>query len=52
MRNPVVVILVVLLVIACLGGLPTWGYHDYGYWPSGLIGILVLLLVLRLLGVI
>ena len=44
------VLLVVLLVLT-LGGLPTWGYHRYGYAPSGLLGtVLIILLILMLLG--
>jgi len=38
----------VLLVIV-LGGLPTWGYHDYGYGPSGLGGVLLLVILILLL---
>ncbi len=47
-----VTILVVLLVLALIGGLPTWGYsRSWGYGPSGVLGvILVILLVLWLLG--
>jgi hypothetical protein len=33
------------------GVLPTWGYHNYGYGPSGIVGfLLVVLLVLVLAG--
>jgi len=38
----------VLLVIV-LGGLPTWGYHDFGYGPSGLGGVLLLVILILLL---
>ena len=42
--------LVVLLVFA-LGGLPKWGYHRYGYGPSGVLGtLLVIVLILVVLG--
>lgn len=45
-----VILLIVLLVLA-IGGLPTWGYHRYGYRPSGLVGIiLILVLVMVLMG--
>ncbi|MET0331331.1 MAG: DUF3309 family protein [Dyella sp.] len=46
-------VLVVILIIALLGGLPTWGYsRSWGYGPSGGVGvILLILLVLWLLGV-
>jgi hypothetical protein len=44
-----IVLIIVLLIV--LGGLPTWGYHDYGYGPSGILGVvLVILLVLFLMG--
>jgi hypothetical protein len=47
-----VTILVVLLILALIGGLPTWGYsRSWGYGPSGIVGvILVILVVLWLLG--
>lgn len=45
------IILLVVLVILAFGGLPRWGYHRYGYGPSGLIGtILVIVLILALMG--
>jgi len=44
-------ILLIVLVLLALGGLPTWGYHNYGYGPSGLLGIvLVIIIVLILMG--
>lgn len=44
-------ILLIVLIIFLIGGLPTWGYHNYGYAPVGGIGlILVIVLVLLLLG--
>lgn len=46
-----VTILLVVLIIALLGGLPATGWHQYGYAPSGLIGlVLVVVLILLLLG--
>ncbi|MFK2904013.1 MULTISPECIES: DUF3309 family protein [Dyella] len=47
-----VTILIVLLILALIGGLPTWGYsRSWGYGPSGIVGvILVILVVLWLLG--
>jgi len=43
-------VLIVVLIIALVGGLPTWGYSaGWGYGPSGLIGVvLVILLVVWL----
>jgi len=45
-------ILVVLLVLALIGVLPTWGYSSsWGYTPGGIIGLLlVIVIVLALLG--
>ncbi|RUR19326.1 DUF3309 domain-containing protein [Legionella sp. km535] len=45
-------IILVLLILFLLGGLPHWGYsREWGYGPSGLIGlILVIYLVLVLIG--
>ena len=45
------VVLLVILIILALGGLPTWGYHSYGWTPSGLLGtILIIVVILVLLG--
>lgn len=44
-------ILVIVLLLMVFGGLPKWGYHGYGYGPSGLLGtLLVIILILALLG--
>ncbi len=45
-------ILIVILILALVGALPSWGYsRGWGYGPSGLIGtILIILLILALLG--
>lgn len=45
-------ILIVLLILMLLGGLPTWGYsRGWGWGPSGLLGIvLIVLLVMWLAG--
>lgn len=44
------VILLIVLLILAFGGLPRWGYHRYGYGPSGVLGtILLIVLVLALM---
>lgn len=45
-------ILIIILILALIGGLPTWGYStNWGYGPSGVLGvILVVLVVLTLMG--
>ena len=44
-------LVLILLLLLVFGGLPNWGYHNYVYAPSGLGGIiLVVVLVLFLTG--
>jgi len=44
-------ILLIILILILFGGLPRWGYHSYGYGPSGIVGtILIIVLILFLLG--
>lgn len=45
-------ILIVILVLALLGVIPTWPYsREWGYRPTGLVGtILLIILILFLLG--
>lgn len=47
-------IVIAILAILLIAALPSWGYsRSWGYFPSGVIGlILLILLVLLLLGVI
>ena len=47
-------ILVVLLVLMLIGALPTWPHsRNWGYYPTGGLGlVLVILVVLLLLGII
>ena len=45
-----ITILIVILVLALLGALPSWPYsRSWGYYPSGGIGIIALILVILLL---
>jgi hypothetical protein len=40
-------ILIVLLVLALLGAIPTWGHsREWGYGPSGGVGLVLLILVI------
>ena len=45
-------ILLVILILALVGALPTWPYSSgWGYYPSGGVGlVLIVILVLLLLG--
>jgi hypothetical protein len=42
-------VLLVLLVLLVVGGLPTWGYHQMGYGPSGVGGLLLIIVLILLL---
>ncbi|MES2127970.1 MAG: DUF3309 domain-containing protein [Pseudomonadota bacterium] len=43
-------LLLIVLVLILLGALPTWPHsRNWGYYPSGLTGILVLVLLVLLL---
>jgi Protein of unknown function (DUF3309) len=43
-------ILIVILILLLIGALPTWGYSSgWGYWPSGGLGLVLLILVVLLL---
>jgi Protein of unknown function (DUF3309) len=45
-------IILIILILALLGALPTWPYSsEWGYYPSGGLGLIVIiLLVLILMG--
>jgi len=47
-------ILLILVIMALIGALPTWPYSTgWGYYPTGGLGtVLLVLLILMLLGVI
>jgi hypothetical protein len=43
-------ILIIILVLLLVGALPTWPYSSgWGYYPSGGLGLIVLILVVLLL---
>jgi hypothetical protein len=43
-------VLVILLVLLLIGALPTWPYSSgWGYYPSGGLGLIALILVILLL---
>jgi hypothetical protein len=45
-------LLIVLLLLLLIGALPSWGYsRSWGYFPSGTLGLVVLVIVvLALMG--
>jgi hypothetical protein len=43
-------ILIILLILILIGALPTWPYSSgWGYYPSGGVGLLVLILIILIL---
>jgi hypothetical protein len=43
-------ILIIILVLVLIGALPTWPHSkSWGYYPSGGIGLILLILVILLL---
>ena len=43
-------ILLIILIVLLLGGMPAWPYsRDWGYAPSGVLGLLLIVLLLMLL---
>jgi len=42
-------IVLIILVLALVGVLPTWGHsRSWGYGPSGLVGLVVVVLIVLL----
>ena len=40
-------ILIILLIIALIGALPTWGHsRSWGYYPTGGIGLILLIIII------
>lgn len=40
-------ILLIILILLLIGALPSWPYSSsWGYWPSGGLGIIVIIVVL------
>jgi len=44
-------ILLIVLVVLLLGGLPAWSHsRNWGYGPSGVLGLLLVLVLVLVLG--
>ena len=42
-------ILIIVLILALLGSLPTWGHsRSWGYYPSGGLGIVIVIVIILL----
>lgn len=43
-------ILLIILILLLIGALPTWGHSkNWGYFPSGGLGLVLLILIILLL---
>uniref|UniRef100_B0SXX5 DUF3309 domain-containing protein n=1 Tax=Caulobacter sp. (strain K31) TaxID=366602 RepID=B0SXX5_CAUSK len=43
-------ILIIILILALVGSLPTWGHsRSWGYYPSGGLGLIVVILIILVL---
>ena len=43
-------ILLIILILALVGVIPTWGHsRSWGYGPSGIVGLIVVILIVLLL---
>ena len=43
-------ILIIILVLALIGALPTWGHsRNWGYAPSGGLGLVVVIIIILVL---
>lgn len=43
-------VILIILILALVGALPTWGHsRSWGYGPSGVVGLVVVVLVVLLL---
>jgi hypothetical protein len=43
-------ILLIILILVVIGALPSWPYsRGWGYFPSGIVGLIVLVLIVLLL---
>ena len=42
-------LLLIIVILLVVGALPNFGYHSYGYAPSGLFGVVALVLLVMFL---
>ena len=43
-------LLLIILILLLVGGLPRWGYsQNWGYGPSGVLGLILLVVVVLIL---
>jgi Protein of unknown function (DUF3309) len=42
-------VLLVVLILLLVGGWPSLGFHQYGYYPSGVLAIILIIVVVMFL---
>jgi hypothetical protein len=43
-------VLIIILILILIGAVPRWGYStNWGYGPSGIVGILLIVVIILLL---
>ena len=42
-------VLLVVLILLLVGGWPALGFHQYGYYPSGIVAIVLIIVVVMVL---
>jgi hypothetical protein len=43
-------ILLIILILVLVGAIPTWSHsRNWGYFPSGIVGVIVIILIVLLL---
>jgi len=48
--STILIVILVLMLLGAVGTLPTWGHsRNWGYFPSGGLGLVVVVLVVLLL---
>jgi Protein of unknown function (DUF3309) len=43
------VLLLIVIILLLVGGLPNWGYHSYGFAPSGIAGVVLIIVLIMFL---
>lgn len=42
-------LLLIVVLLLVFGGLPNWGFHQFGYAPSGIGAVILIVLVIMLM---
>ena len=48
-EHDMLTILIIIVIVLAVGGIPTWGFHSYGWAPSSLGFIVIVILLILLL---